>query len=492
MESQGLEGLATVAGKKTPGPEPRASFFWRGFRLGWQFGFVFFGATLWWVGHVTVPGMLALISYLALYPALAMGIAGWLRVSEGGSKAGTSAKLLLMAGGWTGLEWVRSVALSGFPWNGLGVPFFDLQSARSLSAWTGVAGLSGLVLLISLAAAAAIQLAGRRAAAGLFRLGAVCAIAELACRMLVGSSPQKEWSFYRAALIQPNVTMEEKMSPDPDAQRQRYFDLVALTEMALQKDPAGSFDLIVWPESAVPGFFKDLVQGGAFTEQLEQGKFSLVTGADHEEWGNLYNSVAVMRGTTANNALHPKVRLVPFGEFIPFRREVPLFEKILGGLIPLDFTPGTSLEPMRIKDQPFSIVPLVCFEDTIGNHARKFIRPEPQVIVNVTNDNWFHQSPATEMHFANARWRAAELNRTLLRSANTGVTAMVSPQGGVQRLASFGEATLTGWFHTGDGRITFYARHGDVFSQVAGALAVLGCGVVWLRRRRDTRDSVIP
>ena len=99
----------------------------------------------------------------------------------------------------------------------------------------------------------------------------------------------------------------------------------------------------------------------------------------------------------------------------------------------MDFNAGTSLEPLKVEGQPFSLVPLVCFEDTMGDHARKFIRPEPQVMVNVTNDNWFHESPATEMHFANARWRALELRRTLVRSANTGVTAIVSPEGGVKR-----------------------------------------------------------
>jgi apolipoprotein N-acyltransferase len=194
-----------------------------------------------------------------------------------------------------------------------------------------------------------------------------------------------------------------------------------------------------------------------------------------------------MRGTVENRAIHPKIRLVPFGEFIPFRKEVPLFEKLLGNLIPMDFNAGTSLEPMRVEGQPFSIVPLVCFEDTIGEHARRFIRPEPQVIVNVTNDNWFHESPATEMHFANARWRAVELRRTLVRSANTGVTAIVSPWGHVQRMPSHEQGTVNGKFSTGTGEITFYARHGDLFSQVVGTVGLLGCAAVAVSRRRRRR-----
>ncbi|MES2469089.1 MAG: apolipoprotein N-acyltransferase [Verrucomicrobiota bacterium] len=457
--------------------------FWRGFRLGWQFGFVFFTATLWWVQHVTLPGMLALTAYLALYPAVLLGLAGWLGMRQDERWGPVLGKVLLLAGSWAGLEWLRSVAMSGFPWNGLAVPLFDLHLARALSAYTGVIGLSGVVMLIPLGAAALLRIKGRRAGPALFRWAACWVVLELIGRSGLGADSVVEGSFYRAVLVQSNVTMEEKMSPDPEVQRQRYFDLLAQTDEALAQATEAKPDLVVWPESAVPGFFDEMVQGGAFVDQLKQGDFSLVTGADHEEWGKLYNSVVAMRGTTENHALHPKVRLVPFGEFIPFRKQVPLFEKMLGELIPMDFTRGTSLEPLKVSGQPFSLVPLVCFEDTMGDHARRFIRSEPQILVNVTNDNWFHQSPATEMHFANARWRAPELHRTLVRSANTGVTAIVSPEGGVKRIPSFQREVLTGWINAGAGEVTFYAKHGDVAAKLAGALSLLGCLAVFLRRK---------
>ncbi len=490
IAAQGRDGLATDAVKTTHRPEVRDPVFWPAFRLGWLFGFVFFLATLWWIQYVTLPGMLALTAYLALYPAVAMGMAGCLRPVPGYRPWGVAAKLALTAGVWTGLEWVRSVALSGFPWNSLAVPLFDLGSARMLAAWTGVTGLSGIVLLIPLGLAAAIFRGGRKSGTSFFRWTALCVILELGVRFVSSKAQGPQPSFHHAALIQPNVTMEEKLTSDPELRDQRYWDLLEQTRKTLGEVQGSVVDLVVWPESAVPKFFDEMVAEGAFAVELQWGDFALVTGADHAEWGKLYNSIAVMRGTTENRAIHPKVRLVPFGEFIPFRKEVPLFEKMLGGLIPMDFTPGQNLDPLRVEGQPFSIVPLVCFEDTIGNHARKFIRPEPQIIVNVTNDNWFHESPATEMHFVNARWRAAELERTLLRSANTGVTAIVSPQGDVQRIPSHRQGTLAGNFQTGHASITFYAEHGDLFSMVTGALAVVGCGAVWLKRC-DRKKSMI-
>ncbi|RYD34539.1 MAG: apolipoprotein N-acyltransferase, partial [Verrucomicrobiaceae bacterium] len=296
-----------------------------------------------------------------------------------------------------------------------------------------------------------------------------------------------------ALLIQPNVSMAEKLSPDVERQSQRYFDLAHQTDAALTAtagaDGKARVDLVVWPESAIPGFFHDALAGGAFAPQLEQGDFTLVTGADSQEWGELHNSVAALRRTVENHQLHDKVCLVPFGEFIPFRKQIPLLEWMLGGLIPYDFTPGRSLEPLKPEGQPFDVVPLVCFEDTIGRHARKFIRPQPQVLVNVTNDNWFAESPATDIHFVNARWRAPELHRTLVRSSNTGVTANVSAEGVVQRIPNFQEGVLSTDFSTGDGRITFYARHGDIAAQTAGILALLACAGVWIGRRRVAQPS---
>ncbi len=489
-------GGRTGVEPESDGPKARVpvgSGFWRGFRLGWQFGFVFFTATLWWVQHVTLPGMLALCAYLALYPALVLGIAGWLGLRRDSPCATVLAKALIIAGAWSGLEWVRSVALSGFPWNELAVPLFPVTVLRLLSASIGVRGLAAGVLLFPLLAAAFLHLSGRsrlRVRFLLFGFTLLAAGLVLFGEMFIRVyrvSPAGERPL-TALLVQPDVSMKDKMSPEAELQRQRYFDLTTLTDDALDAADGSAGHpkpgLVVWPESAVPEFLDRMIASGAFRDLLERGDFTLITGADHREWDQLYNSVVAMRGTVDNLAVHPKVRLVPFGEFIPFRKQIPVFEKLLGGLIPVDFDAGTSLEPLRLEGQAFSMVPLVCFEDTISDHARRFIRPEPQVMVNVTNDNWFHQSPATRMHFVNARWRAVELRRTLLRSANTGVTAIVSPSGEVQEIPSFEKGVLTGSFSTGGSRITFFAAHGDVFAQTAGLTAMACCAGVGLRRRR--------
>lgn len=471
-----------------------AGGFWSGFRLGWIFGMALFVGTLWWIQYVSVPGMLLLCAYLALYPALALGLTSWLGLRRDEAMPVVCFKILTIAAGWTGLEWVRGVALSGFPWNGVAVPLFHSAMLRQLSAWAGVNGLTLLVLLPALLAAACWRLGGKSRRMPFILL--VCILAGAAVLEFTAAArdhtliqkPHPGEPDFTALLVQPNLSMEEKMSPDFAVQRQRYTDLVDETDEALAATAGDSFearaDLVVWPESALPSFFEDALAAHAFDRTLAQGNFTLVTGTDAQEWDELHNSVAALRGTAENHQLHAKIHLVPFGEFIPFRQQIPLLQTMLGGLIPLDFAPGNSFEPLRLEGQIWSIVPLVCFEDTIGEHARKFIRAEPQVLVNVTNDNWFQESPATEMHFANARWRAPELRRALLRSANTGVTASVSPEGEIRQLPSFHRGVLTTNFTARDNSLTFYAAHGDVVSQWAGLLAAAAISGAAIRRRK--------
>lgn len=466
----------------------------RGFLYGWISGAVFFGATLWWIGHVTAPGTFLLCCYLALYPAVTAAAIAWILRPvnrDGGFGAGfAAAGPALLAGGLTsGLEWVRSFALSGFEWNGPAVPLIDSVFRAPASA-VGVHGLAVLPVATSFVAAAAAFRTGRA------RAGAAAALALL----LTAAGGLSLWCDARwreresaasaatALLVQPNVPMDVKMSDAEADVRRRWQDLVSLTEQAVAAHPDA--ELVVWPESAIPWFFHAALDAGLFDRILGNRRFTLVTGADAELWG-LQNCLAALRGSPANHVVHGKVRLVPFGEFIPFRRELPFLEKMLGDLIPVDFDPGTWIEPVQPDGQPFGIVPLICFEDTIGGHTRRFIRPGPQVMVNITNDNWFHESPGVAMHFLNARWRAVETRRPLLRSANTGFTAAVRPDGSVATaLPPFTAGVLAAEFPLREGDITLFAARGDWFSRLAGGLAAAGIAVMGiLRSRRDRRTA---
>src|SRR5690606_5411338 len=110
----------------------------------------------------------------------------------------------------------------------------------------------------------------------------------------------------------------------------------------------------------------------------------------------------LLRGSFASDdfQIYNKVHLVPFGEFVPFRQALPLMDRMLKRLIPSDFDRGTSTEPFVMSEEEtgetVQLIPLICFEDTVGRLARKFVRDEPQLMVNLTNDGWFGKSEASE------------------------------------------------------------------------------------------------
>lgn len=216
-------------------------------------------------------------------------------------------------------------------------------------------------------------------------------------------------------------------------------------------------DWVMWPESALTGRILRAEDGtwGTWQENLDTieqvrmaGPFYLIHGTNEleaeksgekeltmVEKGRAWNSLAVM-SPADDLQTYRKRHLVIFGETIPFVDTIPLLKKIYEQQAGIEyggsFTPGVSVNPLPIPTAAGTVIgaiPTICFEDTLARITRLFIRPGPQVIVNVTNDGWFKESPAAAQHFANARFRAIELRRPMLRAANSGVSAAIDSRG---------------------------------------------------------------
>jgi apolipoprotein N-acyltransferase len=254
-------------------------------------------------------------------------------------------------------------------------------------------------------------------------------------------------------------------------------------------------DLVIWPESALPAPFYDPNHIPFLNDMLSLGDFSLLTGTDIMVPNEAdYTGAALMRGTYDNHLLYRKVHLVPFGEYLPLR-SVPGVEALLGGVLPGDFERGRSTEPLALeKPSGVEVIPLVCFEDTVGRLTRKFIRPTPQVLVNLTNDGWFLHSNENEVHLANAIFRCIEVRRPMARSCNTGVTCFVDTKGRIAKGDRLADPKTHNPFVKGvlaqemklakQPPITFYARFGDVFAVVMlGVCGVVVIASVWRGRR---------
>ncbi len=499
----------------------------RGFGLGYLAGLAFFVINLSWLYHnheIHFAASFALQAYLALY----FGLWGAFAATAGRPRfvdepvdpasrdpweyairpaLQSVAAAAANAGAWCGLEWLRGWLLSGFGWNGLGVALHEDLVMVQVADLVGVIGVAFMPAFCACVAAGVLLRLTRELRGGRLRAHLDFAAAVL---LVVGafyygtgklSERPEETVDVRILLVQGGVPQDDKW--DAAAAREIYDRYWRMTTRYLEH---AEFDLVVWPESSLPYSLHDPYNAGYLDRLLAVGDFELLLGLNEEVPGEgIFNSIVALRGEAASARSYRKIHLVPFGEFVPFREQLPFLEDLVPSALGVDFQPGTSAEPLSMaKPEPYGVIPLVCFEDTVGRLARRFVRPGPQLIVNVTNDAWFGHSAASEQHLANALFRCIELRRPMARCANTGVTCLidsagslydrwVSPPGGVRKVldpdsgSTFIEAALPESVSIPGGPpTTFYARFGDVFTLAATALA-LGIAVVRCRAPRSPR-----
>ncbi|NJM38207.1 MAG: apolipoprotein N-acyltransferase [Akkermansiaceae bacterium] len=276
----------------------------------------------------------------------------------------------------------------------------------------------------------------------------------------IAGESQVESIRLRTLLVQLNIPQEAARMLWTDLETHQGYEDETLKALESLKSPDGKIsekwpDWVMWPEVALTGrlLFTDSGARGIpenNRETLAQirtaGEFTLIYGAGelegepageylaYKEKGRSYNSMAVVPPDDSLQT-YRKHHLVIFGETIPFVDSLPFLKEIYkqqsGAEYTGSFNAGDSLEPLPILvgERKISAIPSICFEDSVARLTRKFVRPEPQVIVNITNDGWFKQTAGAAQHFSNSRFRAIELRRPMLRCANTGISAAVDSTG---------------------------------------------------------------
>jgi len=187
--------------------------------------------------------------------------------------------------------------------------------------------------------------------------------------------------------------------------------------------------------------------------------------------GGAYNSAVLVNEAGRLVAQYDKIRLLPFGEYVPLPRWFPpawLVSGIVG-----EFTPGANYTLLPIGGGTRAGV-FICFESAFPSIARRFTGGGADVLINISNDGYLGQTPVLRQHLANAVFRAVENRRDLLRVTNTGISARITPQGVVEDATdSFQPATRTWTATRATGGKTFYTRHGDLFAALCVAFSIL-------------------
>ena len=287
-------------------------------------------------------------------------------------------------------------------------------------------GLYGLTLLALAAGfAPAFWILGRRRLAIGFAL--VLPVLALAggVRLAVMPPPPSDVPTL-VRLVQPAVPQHEKWD------RERRPDhLQRLRDLSRGDVPIPQ--LVIWPETAFAGLLN------REPERLETAAWDslpfdgwLITGVPRfDRQGRLFNSAVLMRAEGRVEAIYDKRRLVPFGEFVPFRRFLPFADAIAG---PIDFATGQGNSLFTLPHYG-RVQLLICYE-TLFPGVAAGPGPRPDILVNLTNDAWFGDTPGPWQHLAQARMRSVEEGVPMLRVANTGITAGFGPEGRI--LASIG------------------------------------------------------
>jgi apolipoprotein N-acyltransferase len=466
----------------------------RNFLLGYLAGIVFFTGTFSWLGALGdlyqsffLHGLSFLLSiYLAVHFAFWSWFIGLIGPKTFTASWRNLLVAVLAASAWATHEWIRGWLFSGFGWNGLGVALHQTWPVIQISELTGVVGVSFALAFVNVIAVTTPLRLFTEARTHRMRphfdltLTMVGMVALFGFGLRRAQNPQPTKPL-RVAAVQANVPQLQKF--DPQFTRDIFERFSRLSEIALRASPPP--DLMVWPESSMPEPVRDQsTESYRFVKELlASAKTDLLLGSLDFEDVRDYNAAIFVSNGGQRIQVYRKVHLVPFGEYIPLRRSFPLFAAIAGTWVPGDFTPGTDYTVFDVTGNSARIAPLICFEDTVGDLARRFVLNGADLLIDVTNDGWFLHSSGSQQHLANAVFRCVENRRPMVRAANTGVTCFVNEFGRLTQILrddtgnTFTEGVLTGEINVPtDRQLTFYTRHGEWFADscaVITALAVL-------------------
>lgn len=445
--------------------------FWGSFVYGWLTGFCVCAALLMWIYPTCLQGgglskALSLGAWLGLSALLAVQFAVFGSSCHFLKKTGAWFPLLA-ACGWVALEWLhQTIAFYGigFPWIMLGYTQWNVPHVLYLSSFVGVYGLSFVLAFTG-------SCVGWCFAEPSFKKG----IGHLIVATLVfctvygfGRHLQNRYAHFmahshsllsvQAAVLQPNIDQYRKWTPE-------YEDEIAQTLQNMGTSLTGKdLYLAVWPESAVPGTltqerYFDLFSQIGKTAGVYQVIGSNIVSSDKSQQVGAY----LLSPDAENLSAYRKIKLVPFGEFIPFEWLIKKIVKevdVMGALGA--FTPGEWEQPL-LDAGGVKLGTTICYESIFPQLWRTQNKQGAQLFVNITNDAWFFNTAAPYQHLAINVLRAVENGRPVLRSANTGFSAYIDGFGNIREKSGlFTQEILTATVPLSvKNTSTFYAQWGD-------------------------------
>ena len=424
--------------------------------LGSLTGFVFWGGTCYWVydvmhryANLSAPAATAVFIGFFVVKGMHSGLFALL-----------AAPLLkrpwavpAVAAAWVAVEGTHQFF---FTWLHLGNAAAGMSVVVRAAPYTGVYGLSFVLMMMNAAAALAILRRPRRELAWLLLAPLLYTLPEV---------PPRRQGRETARLIQPNIHPDEVV----EGRWTRYraaahrARMAALSLGVSSEFPSETPSLVIWPEYTVPAYYFDDPAFEFFISELarETGAhliFNTVAFRRGEDGARPLNSAVTLNPDGHLIAHYSKRFLVPFGEFVPWPFSL-FIERIT--VEAGDFLPGESLALASAGNRKLGT--FICYESVFAEGVREFTAAGAEVLVNLSNDSWYGRTAARQQHLLIARMRAIENRRWLLRATNDGITSIIDPAGRLQGwLPSFQDGVLTGRFDY-ESDLTWFSRWGEWF-----------------------------
>ncbi len=436
--------------------------------LGWAGGVAYFAVTLHWIvepflidiarhGWMAPFALILLSGGLALFWAVAGYIAAWI----GRPRA------IVWAVALAGAELARGYVLTGFPW-ALPAYIWTDTPTRTVASLVGPYGLSLLTLVLT---ALPFALPHRQLAGS----GALILLASLVATGWVGLSGTEAFRG-TVRLVQPNVPQSEKWDPE------KAYGFVE-RQIEYTAAPKSGVDFVVWPETAIPYRLDDASPLFPRIASASEG-VPVAFGITRIEDGLFHNSLVTIDGTGQPDEIYDKVRLVPFGEYIPLGQLARLIG--LQSFAARDGFGFSAGQAVRLIDTPLGrALPLICYEAIFPQHPRGLVQ-RPDYLLQITNDAWFGTFSGPYQHLQQAQFRAIEQGLPLVRVANTGISAVIDPKGRIVQSLPLGVAGFIDVAMPRAVSPTLYSRTGD---WPIGVIVLVTLSALTLRRYRNTVAS---
>jgi apolipoprotein N-acyltransferase len=449
----------------------------RAFMYGWTAGTLFFYCSCYWLTYSMIHygGLPTVVAYLLLVPAaLVVGIFPGLfalllalAVQRWGYMA-----LVLAPVFWTALEWTR-LSVTGQLWNAIGYSQAYEPLLIQAATWGGVYAVSFLILTINSAVALLVLKRTKWTilAAALMVLFVWFAI-PLSAYVQAGSRYySSDESSVAVVALQPNVPM--KLVKTPEEMKElldRHFTMSTTALKSLSRDRGPI--VVIWPESPMNfTYARDTAFQELLTKFTKENRTSLIFNSlEPAPPDGFYNSALLINEWGGLISQYDKIRLMPFGEYVPLPRWLP-GASLITGLVG-EFTPGTNYRLMPLGEHKAGV--FICIESAYPWIARRMTSEGADFLINISNDGYLGPTAVMRQHLANAVFRAVENRRPVMRATNSGLSAYINDHGKISGQTRAFQADVRVWTFSRAGGVTdtIYTKHGDFFVHLCAVITL--------------------